>query len=118
MVSEVPVLSLRICSMPETVIPCSIPGCREPALYKVAAPWSGGGFSELKTYAFACPQHLGATFRAAEERRARYCPAAGESVGEIAIYRYEAGRQHAWQLQRISELEVHNRSWGSGMEGV
>lgn len=104
--------------MSETVIPCSMPRCREPALYKVAAPWRGGGFSELKTYGFACPQHLGATFRAAEERRARYRPAAGESVGAIAIYRYEPGRRNAWQLQRISELEDHYRSWGSGMEGV
>lgn len=104
--------------MSERVIPCSTPGCHTQALYKVAAAWSGGGFSELRTYAFACPEHLGAAFRAAEERRARYRPAADESVGTISIYRYEPGQRDTWQLQRISELEEHHRSWGSGMEGV
>jgi hypothetical protein len=103
--------------MPEHAVPCSHPGCREPAAYKVAAPWSDRRFSELKTYGHACADHLGPVFRAAEERRARYQPAPGELVGEIYIYRYERGLLDR-QLQRLPELEEKHRSWGSGSEGV
>ena len=55
--------------MTTTVVRCSAPDCREPATYKIAAPWSDGRFSELKTYGHACPEHLGTVFRAAEQRR-------------------------------------------------
>ena len=99
------------------IIVCGIPGCGQPAIYKVAAPWSGGRFAELKTYGFACDAHLGVTFRSAEERRSRYRAAADEALGAIAIYRCEPGRP-GWQLQRLTELEEHNRSWGAGLEGV
>lgn len=103
--------------MSPTVVRCSMPSCREPAAYKVAAPWSDGRFTELKTYGHACAEHLGPVFRAAEERRATYRPAAGESVGEIEIYRYGNGWLD-WQLQRVEDLEENYRSWGSGPEGV
>jgi hypothetical protein len=103
--------------MPATVVRCSHPGCRELAAYKVAATWSDRRFSELKTYGHACAHHLGPVFRAADERRARYQLAPGESVGEICIYRYEKGLLDR-QLRRLPELEEKNRSWGSGSEGV
>ena len=103
--------------MPITVVRCSMPGCREPATYKVAAPWSDGQFSELKTYGHACAEHLGPVFREAEERRATYRPAPGETVDEIGIYRYKDGWLD-WQLQRLGDLEENYRSWGSGPEGV
>jgi hypothetical protein len=98
-------------------ITCSAPACRESAPYKVAAPWTGGRFTELKTYGFACPHHIGAIFRDAEERRAAVKPASDEAVGAIAIYRCEPGKP-GWELQRREELEEHNRSWGAGLEGV
>jgi hypothetical protein len=94
-----------------------MPECREPARYKVAAPWSDGRFSELKTYGHACAEHLPPVFRAAEERRATYKPAPGETVDEIGIYRYETGWLD-WQLQRESDLEERYRSWGAGAQGV
>jgi hypothetical protein len=103
--------------MSERIIACPHPGCGARAIYKVAAPWAGSGFNELKTYGFACPAHLGDVFRAAEERRARYRPAPDETLGPIAIYRCEPGRP-GWQLQRRADLEEHNRSWGTGQEGV
>ena len=103
--------------MATNIVRCSLPDCREPATYKIAAPWSDGRFSELKTYGHACPAHLGPVFRAAEERRATYRPAAGESVDEIGIYRFEHGWLD-WELRRATELEKGHRSWGSGAEGV
>jgi hypothetical protein len=91
--------------------------CREAACYKVAAPWSDGRFSELKTYGHACAEHLRAIFQAAEERRATYKPAPGETVDDIGIYRYQTGWLD-WQLQRLTDREENYRSWGSGAQGV
>jgi hypothetical protein len=63
----------------------------------------------LKTYGFACSEHLGTVFRAAEERRREYEPSPGEPVEEIAIYRYEQGKRDR-QLQRLWGLEENYRS--------
>lgn len=92
-----------------TTVNCSHADCTEPAAYKIAAPWSDGRFSELKTYGLACSDHLGAIFRAAEARRQAYQPAPGESVEEIGIYRYEQGRRDR-QLQRLWGLEENYRA--------
>jgi hypothetical protein len=100
-----------------TVVRCSLPDCGEPAVYKIAAPWSDGQFSELKTYGHACTKHLGPVFRDADLRRATYRSAPGETVDELGIYRYEAGKRDR-QLQRLRDLEKTYRSWGSGAEGV
>ena len=98
----------------KTVVSCEVAGCRERAAYKIAAPWSGGRFAELKTYSLACPTHLRALYREAEARRLEYPPSIDETVGEIGIYRYEPGKADR-QLQRIWNLERHwgpERSWG------
>src|SRR5438552_3085010 len=55
-----------------TLVQCSLRGCAEPAAYKIAAQWSDGSFSELKSYGFACSDHLGPVFREAEQRRQQY----------------------------------------------
>jgi hypothetical protein len=103
--------------MATTVVRCSVLDCQRAATYKIAAPWNDGRFSELKTYGHACAEHVGPVFRAAEERRAKYHPAPGESVNEIGIYRFENGWLD-WQLERLVRLEESHRSWGSGSEGV
>jgi hypothetical protein len=95
--------------MPTTTVRCTAPDCREPASYKIAAPWSDGSFSELKTYGFACSNHLGTVFRAAEERQHAYSPSTGETVEEIAIFRFEQGKRDR-QLQRLWGLEENYRS--------
>jgi hypothetical protein len=92
-----------------TVVRCSGPDCHEPASYKIAALWCDGSFAELKTYGFACSNHLGAVFRDAEERRREYVPSPSESIEEIAIYRYEQGKRDR-QLQRLWGLEENYRS--------
>ena len=95
--------------MPITVVHCSLQGCHEPASYKIAAQWSDGRISELKTYGFACSDHLGPVFRQAEERREEYEPTPGEMLEEIAIYKFEQGKRDR-QLQRLWGLEENYRS--------
>ena len=95
--------------MPMTVVRCSLSRCAEPAAYKIAAQWSDGSFSELKSYGFACSDHLGPVFREAEDRREDYQVGPGESLEEIAIYKYEQGRRDR-QLQRLWGLEENYRS--------
>ncbi len=95
--------------MPRTVVGCALPECKEPAAYKIAAPWSDGSFSELKTFGHACADHLGCVFRDSETRRQEYSPSSGETIEEIGIYRYEQGRRDR-QLQRLWGLEENYRT--------
>lgn len=95
--------------MPITVVRCSLPHCFEAASYKLSAQWSDGNFSELKSYGFACSDHLSPVFRAAEARREGYESRPGEALEEIAIYKYEQGKRDR-QLQRLWGLEENYRS--------
>lgn len=95
--------------MRTSLVRCSLEGCREPASYKIAAPWTDGQFTELKTYGHACTDHIGAVFAEAEQRREAYQPLPGETVEEIGIYRYEQGKRDR-QLQRLWGLEENYRS--------
>lgn len=81
---------------------CSMPDCPDPAAYKIAAPWRGGGFSELKEYALSCPDHVAPTLAEARRRsRAyQYQLVEGEEVGEIGVYRLDDGRRDS-QLERL-----------------
>ena len=90
-------------------IQCSCHACQQPASYKIAAHWSDGSFSELKSYGFACSEHVGTVFREAEQRRRVYRPAPGETIEEIAIYKFDPGRRDR-QLQRLWGLEENYRS--------
>jgi hypothetical protein len=94
--------------MNRNLVPCSHPGCSQPAVYKIAARWSEGRLSELKTYGFACSDHLGPVFRDAEQRCRDYAPAPGETTEEIAIYRFEIGKRDR-QLHRLWGLEENYR---------
>jgi len=96
--------------MPRThVVACSHAECREPAAYKIAARWTDGRLTELKTYGFACSEHIGVVFRESEQRRREYHPSPGESMEELAIYRHEAGKRDRF-LQRLWGLEQNYRS--------
>lgn len=95
--------------MATQIVRCISPSCEENAVYKIASPWSDGVFNELKSFGFACADHLGPVFRAAEDRRKAYHPSPGEVVGEIGIYKYEQGKRDR-QLQRLSGLEENYRT--------
>jgi len=49
-------------------VPCSVPQCRNTAVYKIAAPWTDGRSVELTTYELACVDHFALAFREAERR--------------------------------------------------
>src|SRR4051794_4776362 len=100
--------TLEVPSMYRSEVPCSHPVCSEPASYKVAARWSDGRFAELKTYGFACSDHLAEVFQDAEDRRLDYTLCPGEVIEEIAIYRFEPGKRDR-QLQRLWGLEENYR---------
>lgn len=89
---------------------CSIEGCGEPATYKVAAPWRGGTFVELKTYGFACGGHVRAVLADAEARWLDYEPTRDEVVGYVNVYRFEPGRGDRG-LVRDEDLEDELRSY-------
>jgi hypothetical protein len=72
--------------MPATIVRCSVPRCGEAAESKVAAPWKGGSFSELKTYGYTCGQHFAEMIEYAKNRPKPTRLPPGESVGEIGTY--------------------------------
>jgi hypothetical protein len=88
---------------------CSHPTCSELAGFKVAAHWSDGRFSELKTYGFACSRHLATIFQDAEGRRLNYPLGPGEASDEIAIYRFEVAMRER-PAQRLQGLEAECRT--------
>jgi hypothetical protein len=69
--------------MPKTIVRCSMPGCKEVALSKVAVPWQYGSIAELKTYGYACPTHTDSVLASARRRADAPCLAPDESVGEL-----------------------------------
>lgn len=84
---------------------CSHPKHRSsPAKYKLAAEWTGGGYSELKTYGFADDLCIEEVYRDASARLARFRPSDGESVGELRIYILDPTR-HDHELERATDLE-------------
>ena len=76
-------------------VTCGSPGCQELAEYKIAAPWSVGRFSELKTYGLACEAHYAASFRDALRRRKIHPPSQEELQGDMAVYKFEKGKAAA-----------------------
>ena len=91
--------------MPPYPVLCYTPGCGQPAIYKIAARWSDGVTSELKTYGLACETCLAAWFRQARERRATCRVAAGETLDAPGIYRTQRELRDQ-QLERLAEREA------------
>jgi len=72
--------------------PASTPKCRNPATYKIAAPWSDGCCEELTTYGLACRDHFAIAYREASVRKVKFPPTSTERVGEVGIYRCQPDR--------------------------
>jgi hypothetical protein len=90
--------------MPPYPLICYTSGCGRPAVYKIAAQWSDGLTSELKTYGLCCESCLPA-FHARSLQRQRGCRlAAGEILGPPGIFQLAAGQRDR-QLIRLPELE-------------
>jgi hypothetical protein len=74
------------------------------AVYKIAARWSDGVISELKTYALTCPQCLKDWFGRSRQKQAVCRLTTGEVLEPPGIYHLERG-QRDQKLQRLPELE-------------
>jgi hypothetical protein len=90
--------------MPPYPVLCSTPGCGRPAEYKIAARWSDGVTSELKTYGLACEACLADWFRRAQARHAKCRTARGETLEPPGVYRM-APQSRDQQLERLPRIE-------------
>jgi hypothetical protein len=91
--------------MPPYVIHCTRPGCRAPAVYKIAARWSDGITQELKTYALTCSDCLAAELARSRTKQAACRLAAGETLERPGVYELAHSlRDH--QLRRRADLET------------
>lgn len=81
---------------------CSVPGCGQPAIYKVGAPWSDGTSRELKNYGLSCERHREAQSERARSHSRGLKLAEGETLGEVCVYRLETGRRDS-QLKPATE---------------
>ena len=81
---------------------CSAANCTNPAVYKVAAPWSNGTSRELKNYGLACEAHRDSQLALAQMHRKDLKLAEGETVGQVGLYQVVAGRRDA-ELPRLPE---------------
>lgn len=84
---------------------CYAKGCPKEAVYKIAARWSDGVTSELKTYFLACESCLPKLYRIAKVKKAACRLAAGESLGEPQVFEMTRGRRDR-ELVRRAELET------------
>jgi hypothetical protein len=74
---------------------CSAPGCAAPALYKIAATWSGGSSRELKNYGLACELHRQEALATARAHLEGLRLAEGEMVGSLDLYLLREGCRDA-----------------------
>lgn len=70
---------------------CAVPGCDQPALFKIAATWSDGTSWELKNYGLACEGHRSSQLSAARTRARSLNRSAGESMGPVELYVLRGG---------------------------
>jgi len=91
--------------LPAYRVACYAPGCANEAVYKIAARWSDGVTSELKTYFLACESCLPELYRVAKVKKAACRLAAGESLGEPQVFEMNRGRRDR-ELVRRAEFET------------
>jgi hypothetical protein len=90
--------------MPPYAIHCLRPNCGRPAVYKIAARWSDGVTSELKTYDLCCAPCLPDCF-GRSLRKQKDCRLAPHEILEApGIYLLERGQRDR-RLRRLSDLE-------------
>ena len=79
---------------------CYAPGCHAPALYKIAATWSDGATTELKTYGLACAACLPGLLAQAREKRAACRLGAGETLDTCGVYELTRGARARGRARR------------------
>jgi hypothetical protein len=94
--------------MPPYPLLCYKKGCGQPAVYKIAARWSDGITSELKTYALSCADCLPDWFRSSLKKQAACRTVPGETLEAPGIYRIERGTRDK-KLERLADMEKQLR---------
>ena len=90
--------------MPSYQVFCYSKGCKNPAQYKIAARWSDGVVSELKTYGLCCEECLAKWLVRGRESHKACRLTAGETLDVPGIYLLQHGKRDQ-ALQRQTELE-------------
>ena len=91
-------------AMPPYPIYCYTKGCRNLATHKIAARWSDGVVSELKTYGLCCEACLPVWFQQSRAKQPGSHLLPGETLEPAGIYHLQHGARDQ-QLQRLPELE-------------
>lgn len=91
--------------IPPYPIYCYGKDCPNEAVYKVAARWSDGVRSELKTYGLACPDCLEQLFRTSREKQRIGRLAPNETLEPVGIYDLTRGQRDK-ELRRREDLEA------------
>jgi hypothetical protein len=86
---------------------CYVAGCPNRAAFKIAARWSDGITTELKTYSLACPACLAELYASAAVKRADCRLALGETLDEPGIYELHHGERDQG-LRRRQDLETNS----------
>jgi len=90
--------------MPPYQLYCYTKDCKHPAQYKIAARWSDGVVSELKTYGLCCEECLAKWFQRGRQRFEACKLIPGETLEPPGIFLLQRG-QRDQTLQRQTELE-------------
>ena len=91
--------------LPPYPVICYANGCPREAIYKIAARWSDGVTSELKTYFLACGECVPELYRIANVKKAACRLAAGETLGDPQVFEMTRGRRDR-ELVRRDDLEA------------
>jgi hypothetical protein len=83
---------------------CYAAGCPNRPNFKIAARWSDGITTELKTYSLACAACLPALLKAATVKRAACRLAPGETLDAPGVYELHRGDRDQ-TLRRRADLE-------------
>ena len=90
--------------MPSYQVFCSTKDCKNPAQYKIAAKWSDGVVSELKTYGLCCEECLPKWLQRGRDSQKTCHLTAGETLEPPGIFQLQHGKRDQ-VLERLTELE-------------
>jgi hypothetical protein len=106
------------CELPFHYRPgCSANGCRNPAVYKIAATWRDGSSGELKNYGLACEQHRDQELAVARRHHEGLRLAEAETVGPVELYGLRSGCRDA-DLVRTATAAASSDESGAGSSGL
>ena len=88
-------------TMPPYPVMCYAKGCPREAVYKIAARWSDGVTSELKTYFLSCADCLAEHYSTAGLKKAACRLAPGETLGDPEVFEMTRGRRDPDLIRRV-----------------